>query len=94
MLIDDPADLDTLFGEPFRSDTTHAHVEVSRDHDMLNVEELLVFEALPVQQRTTLEHLCGITGLAVPSITGILTKLERHKLAEQEAGMWRKQRNT
>src|SRR5699024_9905019 len=28
MLIDDPADLDTLFGEPFRSDITHANVEV------------------------------------------------------------------
>ena len=94
MLIDDPTDLESLFGQPSTAEASASRVEDSRDHDILTVEELLVFEALPVQNRTTIEHLCGITGLAVPMIMGILTKLERHKLAEQEAGRWRKRRNT
>jgi len=94
MLIDDPTDLEDLFGESFKPTDTAQSPEHQRVYDVLDVEEMLVFDALPVQSRTTSTHLCGITGLSVPTISGILTKLERHALAEHNAHGWRKHPDT
>ncbi len=94
MLVDDPADLETLYGALRPNASRSEAVTEPRRHDSLTVEELLVFEALPVRSRTTIEHLRGITGLSIPVITGILSRLERCGLAEQETSQWRKQRNT
>ncbi|GAA4119792.1 DNA-processing protein DprA [Enteractinococcus coprophilus] len=94
ILIDDPSDLESIYGDMFAVNQRSQNSNDQRHYDMLSVEELLVFDALPVRGMTTVEHLCGITGLAVPMITGILTKLERHELAELETRGWRKHRNT
>ena len=94
LLMDDATDLRRLY-EPL---TAEKHASHERGHqrsfDLLSTEEMLVFEALPVQARTTIQHLCEITGLAVPHITGILTKLSRHALAEQDERGWRKAQDT
>ena len=94
VLIDDSSDLESIYSDMFAANQRSEGDEDQRHYDMLSVEELLVFDALPVRGMTTVEHLCGITGLAVPMITGILTKLERHELAELDARGWRKHRNT
>jgi len=94
LLIDDAIDLEAIYGVAASTIIDQQNHEDIRGHDQLEVHELLVFEALPIQGRTAVGHLCGITGLAVPVITGVLAKLERCKLAEQSSGLWRKHRNT
>src|SRR5699024_5334888 len=90
LLIDDPVDLEAVF-RPLEAVTrSSSEPTESRPYDFLDVEEMLVFEALPVKARTNIEQLCSITGLAVPRITGILTKLVRHNLANLSDTGWRK----
>ncbi|HEY4558604.1 MAG TPA: DNA-processing protein DprA, partial [Enteractinococcus sp.] len=94
LLIDDPGDLENLYGLSSSNSDALRTAEHQRDYDMLNVEEMLVFDALPVRTRTDIGHLTGLTGLSVPQITGALSKLERHELAEQNVRGWRKHRDT
>ena len=90
LLIDDPVDLEAVF-RPLEAVTrSSSEPTESRPYDFLDVEEMLVFEALPVKARTNIEQLCSITGLTVPRITGILTKLVRHNLANLSDTGWRK----
>ncbi|NWN89625.1 MAG: DNA-protecting protein DprA [Micrococcaceae bacterium] len=94
MLIDDPADLETMFDtftDAVAAQQPRGH---ERAYDTLTTEEMLVFDALPVRGRTTVEHLCGITGLSVPRITGILAKLSRDELVARNEQGWRKGRDT
>lgn len=93
LLIDDPSDLAALYGLP-DSGAAARDKKHHRDYDILDVEEMLVFEALPIQERTQVGHLMGLTGLSVPRITSILAKLERHRLADKQAEGWRKRRNS
>lgn len=94
LLIDDPTDLDGLY-EPIGAGQQPAHAEGhEQPHDILTMEEMLVYEALPLRAGRNIEQLCGMTGLSVPRITGVLTKLARHQLAEQNASGWRQLRNT
>lgn len=94
LLIDDPADLEHLYSSSTYTPNASLTVEHERDYDVLNMEEMLVFDALPVKTRTSIGHLTGLTGLSVPQISGVLTKLERHELAEQNIHGWRKHRDT
>ena len=94
MLIDDPADLETIFDTFTATPTAQHMLGHERAYDTLTTEEMLVFDALPVRGRTTVEHLCGITGLFVPRITGILAKLSRENLVERNEQGWRKGRDT
>lgn len=93
VLIDDPADLDTFFDA---GSVAHSadNSRYERDYDILTMEEMLVYEALPVRGGRDLEQLCGMTGLSIPRITGILTKLSRHHLVDRNAHGWRQLRNT
>jgi len=94
LLIDDPVDLQAIF-KPLETVTSPSSDRTEcQPYDFLDVEEMLVFEALPVKARTNIERLCSITGLAVPRITGILTKLARHNLANHSDTGWRKNTNT
>lgn len=94
ILIDDPADLRQLYDSLSSEQQAATDREYQRSFDMLSTEEMLVFEALPLQGRTNVQHLCEITGLAVPNITGILTKLSRNTLAEHNEHGWRKAQDT
>lgn len=94
LLIDSPEDLEALYGHHMAGTQKTETSEQTQKLDMLSVEELLVYEALPIQGRTNASHLTHITGLAIPSIAGILSQLERAGLAEQNTAGWRKQANT
>src|SRR5690625_4350945 len=94
LLIDDPGDLENLYGLSSSTSNASRTAEHQRHYDMLNVEEMLVFDALPIRTRTGIGHLTGLTGLSVSQITGALSKLERHELAEQNVQGWRKHRDT
>ena len=94
MLIDDPADLESMFDTFTDAPAAQQPRGHERVYDTLTTEEMLVFDALPVRGRTTVEHLCGITGLSVPRITGILAKLSRDELVARNEQGWRKGRDT
>lgn len=94
LLIDDATDLGRMYEPLIAEEQTSNEHDHQRSFDMLSTEEMLVFEALPVVARTNIQHLCGTTGLSVPHITGILTKLLRHALAEHDERGWRKAQDT
>ncbi|WP_022871646.1 DNA-processing protein DprA [Yaniella halotolerans] len=93
LLVDDATDLGRMYEPLVAEEQTSNEHDHQRSFDMLSTEEMLVFEALPLKDRTNIQHLCEITGLAVPSITGILTKLSRHDLADYDEHGWRKAKN-
>lgn len=64
--------------------------EGSRAHDHLTVEELLVFEALPVRATADVARICSVAGLGTGTVLGVLTRLDRQGLAEQRAAGWRR----
>lgn len=94
LLIDDPRDLEQLYEPGTATQSSEHDSGQTRAHDMLTMEEMLVYEALPLRGGRNLEQLCDMTGLSVPRTTGILTKLSRHKLVESNASGWRQLRNT
>lgn len=90
LLIDDPADLEQFYSTAHSGESHTGHEAHEKIYDHMEVQELLVFEALPVRGQTSVSHLCGITGLAVPVIAGILSKFERASIAERSDRGWRK----
>lgn len=64
--------------------------EGSRAHDHLTVEELLVFEALPVRATADVARICSVAGLGTGTVLGVLMRLDRQGLAEQRAAGWRR----
>lgn len=94
LLVDDPTDLDGFYGLSAGAPPASQAAENQRSYDILDLEEMLVFDALPVNTPTTVSHLTGLTGLAVPHITGILTRLERYGLAIHGDSGWKKRRDT
>lgn len=94
LLIDDPTDLDAFYGSPTKPSPASTAAENQRNYDILDLAEMLVFDALPVSTPASLSHLTGLTGLPVPQITGILTRLERYGLAVHAASGWKKRRDT
>ncbi|QCU78333.1 DNA-processing protein DprA [Citricoccus sp. SGAir0253] len=61
-----------------------------RPHDHLAVEELLVYEALPLRSAAPVDRLCAVAGLGPGTVMGVLQKLRRQGLAEQSASGWRR----
>ena len=94
LLVDDPTDLDGFYGLATESSPASKAAENQRSYDILDLEEMLVFDALPVSTATNISHLTGLTGLPVPRITGILTRLERYGLATHSDSRWKKRRDT
>ncbi|MDY6054307.1 DNA-processing protein DprA [Micrococcus sp.] len=64
----------------------------ARAVDGLSMEELLVHEALPLRQATTVDRLTVSAGLAPPSVLAALTRLQRRGLAERIDDRWRRAR--
>lgn len=62
----------------------------ARIHDHLTVEELLVYEALPLRSAVPVDRLCAAAGLGPGAVMGTLKKLQRQSLAEQLAAGWRR----
>jgi DNA processing protein len=56
-----------------------------RPHDHLTVEELLVYEALPLRNAAAVDRICSVAGLGPGTVMGTLQKLQRQSLAEQVA---------
>ncbi|MFB9069969.1 DNA-processing protein DprA [Citricoccus parietis] len=62
----------------------------ARPHDHLTVEELLVYEALPLRKAAPVDKLCAVAGLGPGTVMGTLKKLQRQSLAEQRESGWRR----
>ncbi|MFC4430381.1 DNA-processing protein DprA [Citricoccus alkalitolerans] len=62
----------------------------ARPHDHLTVEELLVYEALPLRTAAPVDKLCAVAGLGPGTVMGTLKKLQRQSLAEQRESGWRR----
>lgn len=71
--------------------TGHGRGADDRPHDHLTVEELLVYEALPLRNAAPVDRLCSVAGLGPGTVMGVLQKLRRQGLAEQQAAGWRRQ---
>ncbi|WP_244250701.1 DNA-processing protein DprA [Arthrobacter crystallopoietes] len=62
------------------------------DHDGLSVEDLLLLDALPVRQGTTVEKLSAVAGLPLRAVLAGLGRLEIMSLAQQDSSGWRRHR--
>ena len=72
------------------SGTTGPVAAEDRAHDHLTVEELLVFEALPVRASADVARICSVAGLGTGTVLGVLTRLSRQGLAKQQGAGWRR----
>lgn len=70
--------------------TSGAGSTAGRIHDHLTVEELLVYEALPLRTAAPVDRLCTVAGLGPGTVMGTLKKLQRESLAEQHGPGWRR----
>ncbi|MDJ0357079.1 DNA-processing protein DprA [Paenarthrobacter sp. PH39-S1] len=61
----------------------------SAEHDGLNVEDLLLLDALPVRQGSAPEKLSAVAGLGIASVLAGLGRLELMGLAERSNGNWK-----
>jgi len=93
LLIDDPEDLATLYGAGSSNSQRAPVASDQRNYDRLGLEEMLVYEALPVNSRSNLSTLSSLTGLGVPQLAAILTRLEREGLADSQTQGWQKRRD-
>ncbi|MDQ6753980.1 MAG: DNA-processing protein DprA [Actinomycetota bacterium] len=62
------------------------------DHDGLNLEDLLLLDALPVVAASTAEKLCTVAGLSLQTVLSGLGRLELLGLAERSNGNWRRRK--
>lgn len=72
------------------STTSPGRGDPSRAHDHLTLEELLVFEALPVKASAEVSRICSVAGLGPGTVLGVLTRLSRQGLAEARDAGWRR----
>ncbi|MFC7402637.1 DNA-processing protein DprA [Citricoccus sp. GCM10030269] len=61
-----------------------------RPHDHLTIEELLVYEALPLRSAAPIDKLCSVAGLGPGTVMGTLKRLQRQSMAEQRGNGWRR----
>ncbi|MCC9145710.1 MULTISPECIES: DNA-processing protein DprA [unclassified Arthrobacter] len=67
--------------------------EKRSDHDGLAVQDLLLLDALPVRNGTTVDKLASVAGLSPPGVRAGLARLELEGLAvRSEADLWRRSR--
>lgn len=77
----------TMPPDPGRKDPGAA-----RDHDGLDIQDLLLLDALPVRQAAPPDKLATVSGLGIGAVLGGLSRLQARGLAEQGAGGWRRHR--
>lgn len=75
-----------------RGPAEHPDAGPPRIHDHLTVEEMLVYEALPLRTAVPVDRLCSVAGLGPGTVMGLLKRLQRQGLAEQRESGWRRGR--
>lgn len=63
-----------------------------RDHDGLDIQDLLLLDALPVRKAAPPDKLATVSGLGIGAVLGGLSRLQARGLAEQGPAGWRRQR--
>ncbi|GHD11915.1 DNA-processing protein DprA [Zhihengliuella salsuginis] len=59
-----------------------------RAHDGLDIQDLLLYDALPVRTATTPDNLCRVAGLGIGAVLGGLSRLQSRGLAVQSRAGW------
>ncbi|WP_417235789.1 DNA-processing protein DprA [Arthrobacter sp.] len=65
----------------------------ARDHDGLDIQDLLLMDALPLRQGAAPDKLATVSGLGIGAVLGGLSRLQARGLAEQGPGGWRRKRS-
>ncbi|MCO1340196.1 DNA protecting protein DprA [Kocuria polaris] len=63
---------------------------VGRAHDGLDIQDLLLFDALPARAAATPDSLCRVAGLSIGAVLGGLSRLQQRGLAVQSDAGWRR----
>lgn len=74
------------------TDPSRKDRETARDHDGLDIQDLLLLDALPVRQAAPPDKLATVSGLGIGAVLGGLSRLQSRGLAEQGPGGWRRNR--
>lgn len=69
---------------------TDEQVGATAEHDGLNLEDLLLLDALPARQASPPEKLSAVAGLGIASVLAGLGRLELMGLAERSNGNWKR----
>ncbi|MGP5194637.1 DNA-processing protein DprA [Arthrobacter rhombi] len=71
---------------------TGVQAEETRPHDGLDIQDLLLMDALPIRQPATPDKLSTVSGLGIGAVLGGLSRLQARGLAESSADGWRRRR--
>ncbi|WP_102157532.1 DNA-processing protein DprA [Zhihengliuella halotolerans] len=61
-----------------------------RAHDGLDIQDLLLFDALPARAAATPDSLCRVAGLSIGAVLGGLSRLQQRGLAVSSDAGWRR----
>lgn len=62
----------------------------TRAHDGLDVQDLLLYDALPARSATSPDNLCRVAGLGIGAVLGGLSRLQQRGLAVRSGAGWRR----
>lgn len=79
---------------PPGSRNPHATASDVRAHDGLDIQDLLLMDALPLRQGAAPDKLATVSGLGIGAVLGGLSRLQARGLAEQSPDGWRRRRPT
>lgn len=64
-----------------------------RPHDGLDIQDLLLMDALPIRQPSAPDKLATVSGLGIGAVLGGLSRLQARGLAEDTGNGWRRKRS-
>jgi len=79
---------------PSNARSPHEGPSDVRVHDGLDIQDLLLMDALPVRQAAAPDKLATVSGLGIGAVLGGLSRLEARGLAQKSADGWRRRRTT
>lgn len=65
----------------------------TRPHDGLDIQDLLLMDALPIRQSAAPDKLATVSGLGIGAVLGGLSRLQARGLAVSDADGWRRKRD-
>lgn len=65
----------------------------ARPHDGLDIQDLLLMDALPIRQPAAPDKLATVSGLGIGAVLGGLSRLQARGLAESSDDGWRRKRD-
>ncbi|WP_372699827.1 DNA-processing protein DprA [Arthrobacter sp. JSM 101049] len=80
--------------DPAMTWSPHGGDADARAHDGLDIQDLLLMDALPLRQAAAPDKLAMVSGLGIGAVLGGLSRLEARGLAEQSPNGWRRRRPT